>query len=159
MAFLTNHFCRFPLLHCGGAPPPSFWNMSMYFCFTSEFSQLLFYLFLFGCLPLSILGFYIFFSQDCFSYLNWLVEEFKFSSECYMPVFFSCVDFFVVAKGGIPDRLVGLLCLISLWFLLDPWFLFCIFSLLLCSQGYVLLSDLLSETVLLQDWPPFLFGV
>lgn len=24
MAFLTNHFCRFPLLQCGGAPPPSF---------------------------------------------------------------------------------------------------------------------------------------
>lgn len=33
--------------------------MSVYFCFISKFSQLLFYLFLFGCLPLSILGFYI----------------------------------------------------------------------------------------------------
>lgn len=59
MALLTNNFRRFPLLHCGVHPHCLFWNMTVYFCFISEFSQLLFYLFLFGCLPLSILGFCI----------------------------------------------------------------------------------------------------
>lgn len=113
MALLTNHFRRFPLLHCGVHPHCLFSNMTVYFCFISEFSQLLFYLFLFGCLPLSILGFY-FFLRIVSSYLNWLIEEFKFGSECYSPVFFNCVYFFVVEKGGIPERLVGLLCLISL---------------------------------------------
>lgn len=131
MALLTNYFRCFPLLHCGVHPHCLFWNMTVYFCFISEFSQLLFYLFLFCCLPLSILGFY-FFLRIVSSYLNWLVEEFKFSSECYSPVFFNCVYFFVVEKGGIPERLVGLLCLISLWFLSDPWFFFSVFSFCYC---------------------------
>lgn len=158
MALLTNHFCRFPLLHCGGAPPPSFLEhvCILLFHFWVQSTLVLFVPFwLFASFYSRFLYLFL---RIVFSYLNWLVEEFKFSSECYIPVFFSCVDFFV-EKGGIPDKLEGLLCLISLRILSDPWFLFCIFSLLLCSQGYVLLSDLLSETVLLQGWPLFLFGV
>lgn len=45
------------------------------------------------CLPLSILSFYISSSGFFSSHPNWLVEDFKFSLECYIPVSFSCICF------------------------------------------------------------------
>lgn len=89
-ALPTNYFRPFPGLRCGCTPTVYLEHVCVLLSsFLSSVNFCFIYFFL-VCLPLCILGFYISSSEYFFLHIltGW---RFKFSMECYIPVFFSCV--------------------------------------------------------------------
>ena len=91
----------FPCTSLWGRSPHSLLRKVFRFCFFSEFNNLLlplilFWLFAHFCSSFLCFCFSTFFSS---SYLEYLCEDFKFSSECCVTVFFSFVAFLLEGDG------------------------------------------------------------